>query len=127
MRICLVGLIAIYAIYNGYIRGELPNAAGIPFTEDRRVGDRHDDSVAALASGNVAAADPVTGVASAASDEVSTAIAALLLSYEEMPNENCEIYCGPIPAGVMYFAPFRRLFLGCVAPRGDGSPRCRLS
>ena len=50
-----------------------------PFTEDRRVGGRPDDSVGgALASGNVAAAGPATFVASAASDEVATVIGALL-------------------------------------------------
>jgi len=53
---------------------------GISFTEDRGVGGRPGDGICgALASGNVAAGDPGTGVAGAASDELSTAIAALFL------------------------------------------------
>jgi hypothetical protein len=63
MRICLVGLMVCIGscVYRG-----LPDA-GIPFTEDRRVGGHPGDGVGgALASGNVAAAGPATGVASAA-------------------------------------------------------------
>jgi hypothetical protein len=78
MRICLAGLMATYTKYNGYI-GRIIRYRGYSF--HRRSSRRWppSESIAgALASGNVAAADPATGVASAASDEVSTAIAAFV-------------------------------------------------
>jgi hypothetical protein len=67
------------ATYNGlYFRASFPISVGIPFTADPRVGGRPGDNIGeALASRNVVAADPATGVARAASDEVPTAIAGL--------------------------------------------------
>jgi hypothetical protein len=81
------------------------------FIEDRWVGGRGGDSASeTLSCGDMATADPATGVASVASREALRAIGGAVFrrccGVRETLNGNCEIHCQQIPPGVRFFMLF---------------------